>query len=180
MSTMQLASNLLSAFISLLWVIFLFWILRRFKREISLLFETLSKRTSKITAGPFALEMSPQEQNVAVEGLLKAIERALRSESLEEQSRAAEEDLPKLKKTLSLTHEVTVGIESEAIRKLRLICDKVKDPNKWIDDYIFVSGTYGYNVWATEMAVMVRRGWIEVSGGKVRITEEGRRFAQSS
>jgi len=177
---MQFISKIVPPVISLLWLIFLFWVIWRFKTEISELLKILGKRITKITAGPVTLEMTP-EQNLTVHALSKTIKRGLLSGSSEQRSKIAQQDLPKLDNVLSPSRQVG-GIESEAIRKLRLICDEVKDPKEWINDYIFVSGTYGYNVWSTEMAVMLRNGWIELSKAKdkVRITEEGRRFAQSS
>ena len=180
MSTMQFISKIVPPVISLLWLIFLFWVIWHFKTEISELLKTLPKRVSKITAGPVTVEMTP-EQNLTVHALSQTIKRGLLSESLEDRKKIVKEDLPKLKKVLSPSRQVG-GIESAAIWKLRLICKEVKDPKEWINDDIFVSGTYGHNVWPAEMAVMLRNGWIELSKAKdkVRITEEGRRFAQSS
>ncbi|GEM_PF-1597546 len=179
MSTMEFVSNLITDIISLQWLIFLVWFIRHFRKEISSLFEVLKARMSKVEIGPLAVEFEQEAQDITVSGISKAVEQALLSGSLEDRSKAAKEDLPKLSAALSPGHRVVGPIEAEAIRKLRLVCDDIKDTSEWIDDYIFVSGTYGYGVGPAESSIMARKGWIEISGSKVRITEEGRRFAKS-
>jgi len=136
-------------------------------------------RLKRLKVGEWELETYQEAQRVYQRGTVKAIEKGLRSEKKEDRLKVVKEDLPKLADALNVGHSVTDGVLSEAVRKLVNICEEVQDPDRWIDDWTFVSGTYGYNVWRTEMAVMARNGWIEISGNKVRITEKGRKRASS-
>lgn len=43
-------------------------------------------------------------------------------------------------------NEVDKNIRSEALRKLKIISGKIKDPKCWIEEHWFSSGTYGDNV----------------------------------
>ena len=60
-----------------------------------------------------------------------------------------------------------------------MIGGRREDPRAWIDDSIFVSGTYGYNVWPAEMAAMQKQELIEVVDQRVRLTEKGVRAAKA-
>lgn len=70
------------------------------------------------------------------------------------------------------------GIESEGRRKLKLISEDLGNSKKWIDDYIFGSSTYGYNISQIEQNLMELKGWIEVSDNKIRLTKEGLEIGQ--
>ena len=73
--------------------------------------------------------------------------------------------------------QIVSSIELSALRKLRLVLEEVEDSDAEIADYVFVSGSYGYNIYRTELDVMVRKGWVQVLDDKIRITEKGKRIA---
>ena len=69
--------------------------------------------------------------------------------------------------------------ELEVIRKLKLILNDLKNPKELIEEYIFISGTYGYNIWPSELLLMLKNGWVKKLDGKIQITDAGIAIAKS-
>lgn len=72
-------------------------------------------------------------------------------------------------------------LEKEMLRKLKIICDECPDPDEEFSDYLFSGGPeYGHNITSAELSLLKKNGWVnqERPGGKIRITEAGRKAAQ--
>jgi hypothetical protein len=62
---------------------------------------------------------------------------------------------------------------SAVLQKMRAMAADRDQPDAWVEDYIFHSGSYGYNFWRLELELMLRNGWIEVDGSRIRLTPAG-------
>lgn len=116
-------------------------------------------------------------QTLVFDGVTKTIDRSLRAGSEEERIQTAMEDLPKLQAVIKSPRR-SARLGPDSIRKLGDIVRELSNTSEWIADSIFVSGTYGYNVWPSEMENMQKEQLIEVRDQRVRLTEKGVRLAK--
>ncbi len=110
-------------------------------------------------------------------GLVKSLKKSLLDDSKELRKRAVQDDLPKISEIISGPPKSATK-KSKFGKKLGDIVRELSDPQEWIEDYIFVSGTYGYNVWPGEMEQMIKQELIEVNDTKVRLTSKGVKVAE--
>jgi hypothetical protein len=126
-----------------------------------------------------------REDSIILNGVYDSIMRASKSNIITDKEKVVKNDIPKLGelsglKTKRNTNDVS-NIRDSAEAKLKYIYDSIKEnPYNPIRDYIFVSGTYGYNVWRTEMEWMLVNGWIEIVDDTwIKLTEKGVDFAKT-
>jgi len=178
--------TLLTATLLLFSVILLSWFIWLCRKDLSGLLRARELRVMgiRIGLGSVGLDVQTRVQETALGGLVRSLRRALLDDAESDRRRVAEEDLPRLKDLVAMGYssEPLVGEHREALRRLRQVCDELEDSSRWIPDYEFVSGRYGFGVWPSEMQTMARNGWIESSsdGSKVRVTQAGRMAARSS
>jgi len=118
--------------------------------------------------------------------LVRSVQKGLTSTDPKEREHAAEIDWQRLREILVAMQNADTTDQSSAqidergkdiLRKMKQMVADLNKPGDWIEDHILVSGTYGYNFWRGEVEFMLRKGWIEVEGSRVRLTNAGIRAA---
>jgi hypothetical protein len=185
----EILTKLIDSLVSVAWVVFCFWIATRLLRLLPKnSIGDLVARIKGIEAGPMRIDLDPADK-LLVTGIAKAINIARDSGDARELASVLRADLPRLKEALSSSpidlpqaHEGNVADDQETtiLSKIRDMVAQLTSPDAWIDDYIFVSGSYGYNFWRTEIETMIKRGWIEIDGARIRMTAQGLAAARAA
>lgn len=182
LTAIEILTKLIGSLVSVAWVVFCFWIATRLLRLLPKnSIGDLVARIKGIEAGPMRIDLDPADK-LLVTGIAKAINIARDSGDPRQLASVLQADLPRLKEALSRprvdlpqAHSASVPHDQDAtiLTKIRDMVAQLTSPDSWVDDYIFVSASYGYSFWASEIETMLKRGWIEIDGARIRMTAQG-------